>query len=577
VNPDTVKTYRIPGPDTPAGGFENSTWIEFTDEFAEAFSAPMINDTFKRYYWAGPSTPALYNTLTRIQAGNAGANAPFLLGVPTPVSTPSLGISGGLTTNQVTRSYVYTFVSAYGEEGAPSPPVVATDSANNTWTLSWTAPTGAITTGRNLTHINIYRTIANGQGGADFFFVAQVTIATTSYADTTLDTAISGHNLLQSAGWTPPPSLQGIAVMPNGMVAGWANDREIWFCEPYRPHAWPSTYTVSVDYPIVGIAAMGQSLVVATQGNPYIITGMHPSVMSISKIPAHEPCLARHSIAAGPDGIYYASWNGLMLINPNTASIVTASLFTRQDWAALGPTLFQGSMFGQAYISFVKKGSLIGGETYDGSVAYGTPIDGLGGGTPVYDGIHAQWVAASDQGDNGFIIDGSNPNTAFTRISVNATVLNTYQDEYTGELMGLVVNATTSTGFYAGPIVYQFDSPLTTSRLPYIWRSKKFQVPYKQSLVAAKVFFEVTPEASSVVTGARNTSLYQDFDPSTQLALFRVYADGALVLTRELQASGEIVQLPSGFKADYWQFEINGQVAVKNIQVATSVKELQSI
>lgn len=575
---NTLKTYRIPSASTSPGGFDNSTWLEFSDEYVDALRAPMVNDTFQRYYWTGPATPPQYNTLARIQAGNTGANAPFLLGIPTPTNTPTLSITGVATTNQVTRAYAYTYVSAYNEEGPPSPPVVATSSSQNTWTLNWAAPAVGVTTGRNLAYINIYRTIADGQGNADFFFVAQVAIGTTTYTDTLADTAISGNNLLQSATWAAPPALQGIVALPNGMLAGWANSRDVWFCEPYRPHAWPAQYTVSLDYPIVGMSVMGMSLVVATQGKPYTITGSHPSIMALLKISAQEPCVSRHSIASGPDGVYYASLNGLMLVNPSISTVVTASLFSRQDWAALNPAQFQGVALGRAYIAFAKQGSLIGGTVYDGAAAGGTPIDGLGGGTPVYDGIHSQWTANTDQGDNGIIIDASSENVLFTRFKFPAVVQNVYQDEYNGEVCLLSTNATQMDGTTAvGPAVFQFDPKSGTTRLPYLWRSKRFQVPFKQSFIGCKVFFSVTPEASSAVIGVRNTSQPQTFNPATQYLLLRVYADDRLALTRELQVSGELVLFPSGFRADFWQFELNGQVAVKNLQVATSVKELQLI
>lgn len=579
VEADTVKTFRIPTADTAIGGFDDSIWMEFDDESIDVVRAPMINDSFSRFYWAGPSISPLYNTQARIAAGNTGADAPFFLGIPTPVSTPTITIGGTSTTNLITRSYVYTFVSAYGEEGPPSPPVVLTDSANNTWTLNWTAPTSLVTTGRNLTHINIYRTIANGQGQADFYFVEQVTIATTTYADSALDTEISGNNALQSMLWTPPPLLQGMVSMPNGIIAGWANERDIWFCEPYRPHAWPSSYTVSVANDIVGMSVIGMSLVVATEGNPYIVTGIHPSVMSISQLGSREPCLSRHSIAASPDGVYYASPNGLMLINPSSASIVTGSLFSRQDWAALRPDLFRGVCLGRAYIGYTKSGSLVGGEIYDGLPSSTTPsIDGLGSGTPVYDGLHFQWVASTNQGDNGFIIDPSNENTLFTRIAFPGVIQGAYQDKFNGQVCLIATASTKADGTtVAGPVVYEFDPQSTTARLPYIWRSKKFQAPFKQSFIACKVFFDVMDEAATIVLGDRNTSQTQTFNKANQYLLLRVYADERLALVREIQKSGELIQLPSGFRADLWQFELNGQVAVKNIQIATSVKELQGV
>ena len=54
----------------------------------------------------------------------------------------------------------------------------------------------------------------------------------------------------------------------------------------------------------------------------------------------------------------------------------------------------------------------------------------------------------------------------------------------------------------------------------------------------------------------------------------RVYADDRLVMTREIRKSGELMRLPSGFKADYWQIEFETVVRINSVQFATSVKEL---
>jgi hypothetical protein len=59
-----------------------------------------------------------------------------------------------------------------------------------------------------------------------------------------------------------------------------------------------------------------------------------------------------------------------------------------------------------------------------------------------------------------------------------------------------------------------------------------------------------------------------------QYGILRVYADDELYTTRELRRSGELLRIYSGEKVEAWQFEVEGRVAVSNLQVATSVKEL---
>jgi len=566
ANPTTTtKVYRIPSTNTLPGSFDYSTWMEFADPYTDVIRSPVIADSFSRYYFFSPSTAPQYNTLARILS----SSSPYVLGVTAPSNAPTLTITGSATDTQLTRAYVYTWVTAYGEEGPPSPPVVQSNSASNTWQVNLSAPGSGDTTGRNLTNVNIYRTIANAQGTSSFFLVTTLPIATTTYVDTATDVSISGGTQLQSTYWTAPPNLQGCVSMPGGMLAGWANSKEIWFCEPYRPHAWPSPYTISLDYPIVGMAAVGQSLIVLTAGIPYVISGTTPATMTPSKVQLHEPCLSRHSIASDSVGVWYASANGLVLIPAATlgGDIASKTVFSRQDWSALGPSLFQGAKLGTAYISFVEKGVLTGGTTYDGATgpANGGVIDGLTGGNPIIDGLHAQFSPDANQGDNGFIVDGTGSEVAFSLLNIPYPVINTIQDEYTGEVLLL----------YNGG-VYQWDTPSQTVFSSYTWRSKVFQFPYKRQFVGAKVFFNI-PSSVTITLGARNTSQTQAFDPTSQYLLMRVFADGREVLVREVQTSGEQILFPSGFKADMWQFQFEGQVELLNFQAATSIKELQGI
>ncbi|MGL1400235.1 hypothetical protein ACSTI4_24935, partial [Vibrio parahaemolyticus] len=73
----------------------------------------------------------------------------------------------------------------------------------------------------------------------------------------------------------PPAGLRGLTAMPNGMMAAF-DGKDLYFCEPYLPHAWPASYTLTTDFPIVGLGAFGTSLVVMTTGNLYLVSGTAP-------------------------------------------------------------------------------------------------------------------------------------------------------------------------------------------------------------------------------------------------------------------------------------------------------------
>jgi hypothetical protein len=105
-----------------------------------------------------------------------------------------------------------------------------------------------------------------------------------------------------------------------------------------------------------------------------------------------------------------------------------------------------------------------------------------------------------------------------------------------------------------------------------------------------RVYFTVPPGTPSNSTAVRNTAPTND--PSwnalsaTQWGIVLVYAsiadeegDGAmqLVCAREIRKSGGLLRIPSGFKAESWQFRFLGRVNISNMQVATSVAELANV
>jgi hypothetical protein len=59
--------------------------------------------------------------------------------------------------------------------------------------------------------------------------------------------------------------------------------------------------------------------------------------------------------------------------------------------------------------------------------------------------------------------------------------------------------------------------------------------------------------------------------------IVRVYANGQLVLARELRSSGELWRLPSGYKSEFWQVQVEARIIVNSIEMATSSKELSGV
>ena len=526
ANPSALSVYRIPVDPTQPDNFANSTWLEFADANTNVIRAPMIEDQYHRYYFASPSTIPQYNTLARIVAGQPK----YTLGIPVPEVAPTLSVAGGTATSLEVRTYCYTWQSAYKEEGPPSPPsVLLTGTVDGTWTVGITSPQSSDLAGRDLSTLNLYRSVTDASGNAVFYLVANLPIGTTSYTDTALSTSITGLPQLPSTTWTAPPSdLQGMVSMNNGIIVGWRNEREIWFCEPYRPHAWPAAYSISTAYPIVGMAECNGTLIVLTTVTPYAVSGLTPATMSIQPLNVPEPCLARNSICVGPAGVAYASPNGIILINSAGPSNVTHGILSRQQWNAMGPSSMNMVVYATALLA-------------------------------IQTGSSAQ--------DNGFVIDNLDPLVTYSNVSLGAVVVRAFTDEYSGSVFLIY-----------GGAVWEWDAENATTQLTRLWRSKTFELPYPSQYAAAIIEFEIPAWVTAAPTpSSRNVSQPQTFDPTTQYALFRVYGNDSLILTREIQTNMEVVLFPGKTKYNRFAFEIEGQVKVKSIQVGPSIKELQLV
>ena len=272
--------------------------------------------------------------------------------------------------------YVYTWVTSRSEESMPSAPsntVYLSPGRDIVVTMPAAAPVG-----RGVTHRRIYRSVTSASGITDFYFVGQVAVATTTFTDST-DRQIA--EVLPSADFDPPLStLRGITAMPNGMMAAFSG-REVYFCEPYIPHAWPSKYALTVGAPIVGLAALGTSLVVLTTAQPWIVQGIHPSAMSAQKIEADFPCLSMRGIVDMGYAAVYPSTDGLVQIGPDgSAALISSALWDREQWLALNPSTFRAAKFISRYAFSYDPAGLSRSLAFvdlSGELPFLIPVDGV--------------------------------------------------------------------------------------------------------------------------------------------------------------------------------------------------------
>ena len=258
-----------------------------------------------------------------------------------------------LVTDLETRSYVYTYVSSDQEESAPSPASLTVDVGPGQPVYLEgmdTGPTGSY----NVTHKRIYRTATVG-GSTDFYFVAEIVAATATYTDS-LALASLGE-VIPSTDWDMPPSdLAGLTVLDNGMMAGFSKN-QVCFSYPYQPHAWPTTYRKTIDYPIVGLKSFGNTVVAVTEENPTVLVGVDPRSMTPAKKKINQGCVSKRGMVSLSDGVAYPSPDGLIVVGITGTRNITESLISRDEWLALVPTSFIACIHNGMYYCFYDDGT----------------------------------------------------------------------------------------------------------------------------------------------------------------------------------------------------------------------------
>lgn len=338
-------------------------WFHWTSDVDVARSQIAGDTSEWTFYTDGVQPKATYSALALSGTGTDYPVVSRPLGLPAPTSacTVSAGAApSGSTATPETRVYAYTMVSkesGYEFESAPAAASVGVDVVpEQPVTIGGFA---AIPSGYNVTHRRIYRSTAG-----TFLFVAEITSATTSYEDTKLAEDLGEE--VPSLTWLQPPAeLKGLINMPNGMMAGFKG-RDVYFCDPYHPHAWPAQYQQSLDYPVVGLGRMDTTLAVLTTGSPYIIQGSHPDSMTVVKSDLEQSCVSKRSIVSFNGSVIYASPDGLVMLSSSGSKVITEQYFIRSQWQAFfKPESIHAYQHDLKYIAFYDTGTTQGGFIYD--------------------------------------------------------------------------------------------------------------------------------------------------------------------------------------------------------------------
>lgn len=516
----------------------NGEWLSWP-VVIDAAPGPVAQE---RLYYTGDGAP-------KMRIGNEILD----LAVPRPGTALTAVASGAGTGDTQSRTYVYTYVTDFGEETAPSPASSIIDwKPGQTVTLSDFALPAA---GRHISKQRIYRS-QTGSSGTYLYFIAERAASASNFVDNIAVDAF--QEALPSAGWDEPPDgLRGLTVMPNGMMAAFVG-RSVYFCEPWRPHVWPEKYILNCDSDVVALGSIGSVLVVMTKANPYLMTGSHPDSMQSQKLEANFPCINARGVVDLGFAICYPTNDGLIAVGGDgSVNLVTRELFRPHDWLKLSPATAIGAQYSGAYAMF-----------------YDTEEDG--------------------QRDAGCLF-----------VAVGATPFLIRSAEIIAACYFDVADSALYFTRKGDTNIYRFDPPDGPPET-MIWRSKEWWLPRPMNFGAVLVdkgSLRITDDtaaiqaevqrieaenavifASGQLESALNDSPVNSYpvNGDALLALpeylnvsVGVFGDGKLV--RVINKTDVVERLPAKSMARVWEIAVSSNVPISRIAIASSVDELRTL
>lgn len=592
-----------------ARNVEAKAWFSWPFD-VDVVRAPLPVEAESRFYWTGDGEPRMAR-FTDAVSGNDDDYPKnfFALGIPAPSTKPAVSPSGG-SGSTVTRFYLQTFFSQLGEESGISTISDATvGKVDDTWavtnltafptnsgtgTAAYSSGQTTFTNAASAAHwlrvgdpvvisgatltvtavpaphqfkvagdysaatawarkanwntANMKRRLYRTTGTAGVFQLVHDDVGTT-YNDTLTDSQILGDELI-SADWElPPVGLKGLVVHSSGALLGFSGNL-VYASDPLQPHAWQQI--LSTDYPIVGMAAFGSEVGIATEGNPYVASGVEPAVMTMEKIDGQYPCMSKRSVVSVGSGMIYASNHGLVYVGQGGVNLFSEAFYSRDEWLPLNPaSMIAEYTSGRLYVAYT---SLLGESAI-------------------------------------LLFDGA------LHLSIGIKADDLYADQSTGDLY---LGAPEGIMLFDSPISY----PLVGS-----WRSKDTVLQTPVNLGAAKIDFKIAidPETLAALIAQRNAAIAENdallvggsffgamnslayneegvhgsiaayvppIPPSNEIQF--VLRNGENVIFQKVVSSTKAFRLPAGIKYDTVSVEVSGQGRIYEIRLAETMSGLKA-
>ena len=308
-------------------------------------------------------------------------------------------------------------------------------------------------------------------------------------------------------------------------MAGFTGKR-ICFSEPFLPHAWPTSYRTAIEDNIVGMKAVGNGLIVTTEGSPYLVAGSDPSSMSAIKIESTQACLSKTSMVDMGQYVIYAGAEGLVAAAGTDVQIITEGLISPDQWqSTYYPSTINATLWKGRYLGFYNTGS----------------------------------------GFGGFIFDPRGGKNALTELTASALIRGTFTDPDDGNAYLIIANQ-----------IKKFQGGTTDQT--YTWKSKDFVPPKPTSMGFVKVDAEAFPVTVKVYGDGALFYTGTIALSGTQHSVSGSYvnAAGNSVTINSTNIPEPILRLPPRVFKDF-AIEVSSAKVINEVCIAESIDELRGI
>lgn len=371
----------------------------------------------------------------------------------------------------------------------------------------------------------------------------------------------------------PDENMQGIITAQNNMLVGFV-DNQVCFSDINRPWSWPIRYRMTLEYPIVALAAVGGQIAAMTTKYVYRISGSSPSSMSSDRADAPYPCLSKRGVLNVGYGVVFPSYGGLAVFQSGGGlSFVTKVIHDWDTWpVSLDPSTLVAAFYAGKYFGSHSAGAFIF-EQEDKTGGFFTDV-GANFSTAFYDSLTNRFYYISDT--SGTLTEWDAQGQPLLPLEWKSKVLVTkgYMNFGAARVVGDYETPSAD-----ADIVAAYNLTVEPFNLD-IWG----QIDELGTVNGPSPLDYIHPVSASPlsVSGAVN-SFPVNGDPFTINLLtltgaypvnFKLWANKVLVLDTNIENS-DVFRLPTGYRSDTLEFSISGSARIKSVHIGETPYSLR--